>query len=505
VILILTQIIWIQRANALRQDNFRQNVQKSLKEVISQLEIQENFETLLKSAQASNKKNDVINIENIQPTPKSYPENAFETDNFSLDYQDLSSNNIVYSRDTTRYILEQIFADSTITKDRKFLAKFFEETQKRRKKSLAERINYVQLDSLIFNILQQNGVTTGYSYEIVPAHRSYVAQLEKINLNDKTTRYAAQLFPQDYLDTYHYLVIEFDNENLYFLRGGTGLLLLSILSLLLVGVGAYYLYDTIQKQEMLSEIKNDFVNNMTHELKTPIATIALASEAMMNSGAQLSEKSLGRFTKIIYDENQRLKQNVERILDTAKMERGGVQLNITTIDIHQIIALALAQLDIQLKAKNTQIKQQLNATQAHTKGDEMHLTNLIFNIIDNAIKYSKPNEILHLEITTHNKFKQIIIEIKDNGIGMNLTQQKRIFEKFYRVHTGDVHNVKGFGIGLSYCKSVVEKHNGNITLSSQPNKGTTFKIELPSKKEEITRQKNENRNENKEDNKNHIN
>ena len=488
VILILTQLIWIQKAIALRADNFKQNVQKSLQEVVTQLAIQENFETLLKSAKATNKKNIVLqNEENAQISTeknKINEEISFENNNFSLDYNTENNQNRAYSTDTTRYILEQIFADSSVTQDKKFLSKFFEETQKSRKKSVGERINYLQLDSLIYNALQQNGILDTYTYEIVPSNRSFIATIDRLNKQNEneSVLYAVQLFPNDYLSTYHYLVLKFENEQLYFSNKGISLLLLALFSLILVGGGTYYLFDTTRKQQQLAEIKNDFINNMTHELKTPIATIALASEAMVTNVSSFTEKNITRFSKIIFDENQRLKQNVERMLETAKMERGGIELSYEVVDMQLVVETVLVQLEIQLKAKKTTVKTDFKAMNTLVKGDKMHLTNLIFNLIDNAIKYCKND--LMLQISTQNKSKNLVIEIKDNGIGMTNTQQERVFEKFYRVHTGDVHNIKGFGIGLSYCKSVVEKHKGVISLTSQPNKGTTFKIELPVIKKE---------------------
>ena len=236
------------------------------------------------------------------------------------------------------------------------------------------------------------------------------------------------------------------------------------------------------RQKKLSEIKNDFINNMTHEFKTPLATISLAVDALKNEKVIQDRQKSEYFTGIIKDENRRMNKQVETILQASLLDRQEQQLNLTSIHAHNVIQEAMENFQLQLDGKGGRSELQLNAKSDLISADEVHFTNLISNLIDNAVKYSKDN--LFIKITTHSTAKSLIIRIEDNGIGMSKETQRRIFEKFYRAHTGNIHNVKGFGLGLSYVKTIVEAHQGKIKVDSMVGKGTTFTLEFPLKAEE---------------------
>lgn len=239
----------------------------------------------------------------------------------------------------------------------------------------------------------------------------------------------------------------------------------------------YVTLNALLRQKKLSEIKNDFINNMTHEFKTPLATISLAVDALRNEKVLESKEKLGYFSGIIKEENKRMNKQVETILQAALTDRQELQLDLHPIHVHQVIHKALENFTLQLQEKNGTADLQLNAKCDLINADEVHFTNLISNLIDNAVKYSK--EKLLLKITTTTTNKSIIIRIEDNGIGMSKETSKRIFEKFYRAHTGNLHNVKGFGLGLSYVKTVVDAHHGKIKVESVLGRGTSFIIDLP--------------------------
>lgn len=240
---------------------------------------------------------------------------------------------------------------------------------------------------------------------------------------------------------------------------------------------------TMLRQKKLSEIKNDFINNMTHEFKTPIATISLAVDAIKNEKVQKDVEKLTYFSGIIKEENQRMNRQVETILKSALMDRQEVQLNKKPLHVHEIISDVADNFILRLQEKQGALETDLAAKDDMIDADEVHMSNLINNLMDNAVKYSKENVPPLIRLSTSSNNKKFIIKIEDNGIGMSRETLKRIFEKFYRAHTGNIHNVKGFGLGLSYVKTVVEAHEGNIKADSTPGKGSVFVIELPLKKD----------------------
>jgi two-component system phosphate regulon sensor histidine kinase PhoR len=239
---------------------------------------------------------------------------------------------------------------------------------------------------------------------------------------------------------------------------------------------------TMLRQKKMSEIKNDFINNMTHEFKTPIATISLAVDALRNDKVRSDQQKMTYFSDIIKEENQRMNRQVETILKSALMDRQEIQLNLKPLNAHEGIQDVVDNFMLRLQEKGGGIELYLNAENDLIEADEVHFSNLINNLMDNAVKYSKENVAPKICIFTSSTPKKFIIRIEDNGIGMSRETLKRIFEKFYRAHTGNVHNVKGFGLGLSYVEDIVEAHGGIIKAESTLGKGSVFIIEVFLKK-----------------------
>jgi two-component system phosphate regulon sensor histidine kinase PhoR len=251
----------------------------------------------------------------------------------------------------------------------------------------------------------------------------------------------------------------------------------------LVIIAAFYLtVRTMLRQKKMGEIKNDFINNMTHEFKTPIATISLAVDAMRNEKVIQDREKMSYFSTIIKEENQRMNRQVETILKASQLEKQEVDLNLRPVHVHEIIKDVVDNFALQLDEKKGNAELLLNASNDFIEGDEVHLSNLVNNLIDNAMKYSKDNVPPQVKITTQTTPKNFVLRIEDNGIGMNRETVKRVFERFYRAHTGNIHNVKGFGLGLSYVKTMVEAHHGTIKAESTLGKGSSFTVELPLKK-----------------------
>jgi len=247
---------------------------------------------------------------------------------------------------------------------------------------------------------------------------------------------------------------------------------------MLIIVTAFFLtLRTLFTQKKLSEMKNDFINNMTHELKTPLATISLAVDTLKNQKIQDDREKMNYFIGVIKEENKRMNRHVETILQAAVQEKQEMKVKLKEINVHEIIQKTLESYKLQLEDKEGKVECKLNAQNDVLFVDEVHFTNMFSNLIDNAIKYSHTP--VSIKITTHSTAKYFVFSVEDNGIGMSKESVKRIFEKFYRAHTGNVHNVKGFGLGMSYVKMVINAHKGSIKVDSTLGKGTTFTVTIP--------------------------
>lgn len=239
---------------------------------------------------------------------------------------------------------------------------------------------------------------------------------------------------------------------------------------------AYTIY-IIQRQKKISDMKNDFINNMTHEFKTPIATISLATDSINNPSIISNQEKVQRFTRIIKQENARMLGQVEKVLQLAQLEKKDLQLKLSEINVHELLQNISENVNLQIKGKKGDLKMNLDAKDPVIEGDLTHISNILYNLLDNANKYSPDSP--DIRVTTRNILHGIEISIEDKGIGISRENQKYIFEKFYRVSTGNLHDVKGFGLGLSYVKVMLDAHQGNIQVKSTLGKGSNFILYFP--------------------------
>ncbi len=253
------------------------------------------------------------------------------------------------------------------------------------------------------------------------------------------------------------------------------LYLSTIVVLVLIFFG--YAVTVILRQKKLSEVKTDFINNMTHELKTPISTIGLSSEMIMRSEIDQDPEKIRKYAGLIFKENKRLEKQVERVLNVAKLDKNEISLKKEPLNIHELLDEVKDTVDFNQNSEGGELILELSAEVAIISADPVHITNVIYNLVDNAQKYCRRTP--QITIRTRNEKRNLIIEVEDNGIGIKRESQKMIFDKFYRVPTGNLHDVKGFGIGLYYVKMIVSEHKGTINVKSTPGKGTTFTIQLP--------------------------
>ncbi|HEY1053956.1 MAG TPA: HAMP domain-containing sensor histidine kinase [Emticicia sp.] len=345
-------------------------------------------------------------------------------------------------------------------------------------RDIHERLDRISLDTLLKKELKSRGITLPYQYIVKnPSNMIFASFVENSIPNFIQNAYKAQLFPSDLQPQNHYLYVHFPNTQGFILRNMWTVFASSVLLILMIGGIFYTSVNTMLKQKKLATIKNDFINNMTHEFKTPISTISLAVEVMKDNEVKKDSSKMNRFLNIIQDENRRLGTQVEKVLQMALLDKGDVKLKLERVNIHETIEQVLTNLSVQIEQKNGTVNLELDADDPEIEADDVHVTNIIYNLLDNANKYSPENP--EITIKTANEDGFLKIKIADKGIGMSKEQLNKIFERFYRVPTGNLHDVKGFGLGLSYVKKMVESHQGMINVESKLGEGSTFEVYLP--------------------------
>jgi len=335
-----------------------------------------------------------------------------------------------------------------------------------------------EIEYTLNQTLAYNQIQTPCEYAIIKNGVVQSGTFKKSMKNDfLKSKYMVRLFPDNIIGQNLALSVIFPERTNYVLGSMLWILGGSMLfSLFILATFALSLFFII-RQKKISEMKSDFINNMTHEFKTPIATISLAADTIINSKVIKDEVSIKHFIGMIKKENSRMNKKVETILQIASLDKKEIEFRFENVSIHTLIEHAIETIEIQVHQRNGKITLNLNAEQPFLYGDGEHLTNLVNNLLDNAIKYSP--DLLEITITTQNREKGIILTVEDKGIGMTKAVQSKIFERFYRQSSGNVHDVKGFGLGLNYARSIIEAHKGTINVFSEPGKGSRFEIFLP--------------------------
>lgn len=489
--LIVLQARYIRINAEMIESQFNENVQRSLFQTVNLVEENEALEYLgqtLEGIDYSSNKNKVLTLD---------AQNIRLRNNIDSMAKNLKLTSEQKNRPMIR--LSTRHGKATIEETSRYLQEKFKQNFSRSKtildqavfrwmkaideKEISERVNFEDLNGVLEKVLVNNGVNLPFIYSVVDKQGKMIYQCHKnLHLNDLNTTnnvYIQKFFPLEESNKTAYLQVIFPTKQNYILNSMN--LLLPSLALIALVLGVFVVaIIIIFKQKQLNNMKNDFVNNMTHELKTPISSISLASQMLQDPGVGKTPETLKHISNVIRDETKRLSLQVEKVLQMAIFEKDNSLLNLNEMRINALISDIVSNFSLKVTSKGGKITSNLKATYDVALIDEVHFTNVIFNIMDNALKYSdKP---LLLTVETWNEKNNLLISIEDNGIGIHKDDLKRIFEKFYRVSTGNLHNVKGFGLGLAYVKKIVTEHKGSIKVESELNIGTKFIITIPTLK-----------------------
>ena len=350
-------------------------------------------------------------------------------------------------------------------------------------KPLKERINFKQLDAELKVELRNNGITIPYHFTVTDRMGTLIYHCSDYVPEGNETLYSHVLFKNDPPQRMGMVNIHFPTMDSYIFSSVRFMIPSVVFTFVLLVTFIFTIY-IIFRQKKLTEIKNDFINNMTHEFKTPISTISLAAQMLQDPAVGKSPAMFKHISGVINDETKRLRFQVEKVLQMSMFERQKAVLKRKELNANDLITSVVKTFTIKVEKNNGSITSDLKSECPWIFVDEMHFTNVIFNLLDNAVKYKKPEGELNLHIRTWDESGKLYISIEDNGIGIKKDNLKKIFDKFYRVHTGNLHDVKGFGLGLAYVKKIIQDHKGTIRAESELNVGTKFIIVLPTLKNE---------------------
>lgn len=338
------------------------------------------------------------------------------------------------------------------------------------------RVSEKEVSDLLKKKLTESDIDIDFEYSIY--HKDLATKIQTDNFElDEVSTFGVPIFLDNNNESEYRLYVNFPERSKFILSSILGMTLLSIIFTTIIIIAYTSAIYQLIKQRKISQIKTDFINNMTHEFKTPIATINLALDAIRNPKIIGDEDKVKRYLKMIKDENKRMHAQVENVLRISKLEKNELNISKERVELHEIIEDAITHIQLIVEDNKGYIKTQLDAPISSVLANETHFTNVIVNILDNAVKYSTDEP--KINVVTENVGNSIILKISDQGNGMSKSVQKRVFEKFYREHTGDVHNVKGHGLGLAYVKRIVDDHSGHVSVESEKGKGSTFIIKLP--------------------------
>ena len=490
VSILLVQFSWISQINELNNERFEKDINDVLFTVNQKLEereililTRENLEAKFKISR-SNETGGVELIESIF-SKRTIQDGEIETKQNSLQFDLESSNKNVDSDDNIKASIlvedfNEVTVDTLIQKqidkvlDRSEMIQIILNKLLTGDRNIKTELNKNSIEKLIKTSLKQKNINIDFEYLLLDNEKNNILLSNTEDDKILKSSFSISLFQNDLIDSNLVLFLDFPLKNSYLRDNNIYSLAFSFIFILLIALSFYYVIVKAFRLKKLSEIKNDFIDNMTHELKTPISTISLACEALLDE--DVKPKAKEKYVTIIDKENARLGSQVERVLDIAKTEKDSYRFELKSVDIHKIINASLNIIEFKISKRKGKILKKLDAEYSIILGNERHLLNVLNNLLDNANKYSmEPPEIF---VETKSTRDYIDVCIRDKGIGIKKSSLNKIFDKFYREPQGNIHNVKGFGLGLSYVKNILDKHNAKISVNSKINVGTEFNIKF---------------------------
>lgn len=481
--LVFIQFHYLLQMSSLMEEQFDSNVKRSLYQVALDLEEAEASKYLNQELGAAEiAKLGRLTTSALMDSTQTVNNVQIDTTSFGSKPSVSISNPASSIQETSRY--RQNLLAQAFTHSRKLVETVaWRRMKEAAAKEIAQRVNVNDLAALLHDEFTNNEVTTPYYFRLIDkkGDEVYNSMTDSGVVLSQVHEYTQKLFPNDLVTGKSaYLSVGFPAKKNLFRNSLTLLLPWAILSFILL-ISCVVSIWLIFRQRRLNEIKNDFVSNMTHELKTPVSTISLAAQMLADPAVSKTPDTMKYYTRVIVDETKRLSFHIEKVLQMSTFERGNGNLKMAERDINDLLNMILENFWVKVHAKHGQLIADLEAEESYALVDETHFTNVLYNLMDNAVKYTPSN--LVLTVKTWNEKGSLMISIQDNGVGIKKEYQKHIFDKFFRVPTGNVHNVKGFGLGLAYVKQIVDAHHGFIKVESEPNIGTKFIITLPTLKQ----------------------
>ena len=488
VSLLVMQMRYIEEITSLRHEHFEESVSRSLYETAHQLELSEAKRYLEQGSEAVNgiataydsvyvSTDSSVIQRTHQVTAKDGSVFTSRETTASTNLSDKYFTKKMSGNNDRQRSLQEIMAMRYATEKNLVEEVIYSILYTASDRPLVERIDFVELDQLLKTQLSNNGINIPYHFSVSTSNGQKVYQCPDYDASGEDQIFSATLFKNDPVQRSGILKVHFPDLSRYRWRS-FWFMMPSLLFTLILLITFIVTLVLVFRQKKLTELKNDFINNMTHEFKTPISSISLAAQMLGDDSVKKTPALMQRLTNTIIDETKRLRFQVEKVLQLSMYANQQANLHMKEVDMNELIAGVSHTFALKVEKNGGKIITNLNATDSVVCVDDMHFTNVIFNLMDNAVKYRRKDADLELNVETWNEPGLLCISIKDNGIGIKKEDLKRIFEKFYRVHTGNLHDVKGFGLGLAYVHKIVKDHKGSIVAESELGIGTKFIIKL---------------------------
>ena len=479
IALLLLQVRYIEEITSMRHEQFDESVKRSLYNAAHKLELYETMRYLEKDATEAERINQIIK-QGTGVITHQYDFNSdgkissFEMRAIIMPTRPKQGKNIPEASRSLQEIIRERYTHQRALMDEVIYKMLYTASNQ----PLEKRINFRTLDRDLQAELLHNGIDIPYHFTVSTSDGREVYRCADYEAEGEENSFSQVLFGNDPPNKMGILKIHFPTMNSY-IYSSVRFMIPALFFTIVLCIAFIYTIYVIFRQKKVTELKNDFINNMTHEFKTPISTISLASQMLTDGAVTKSPQMLQHITGIINDETKRLRFQVEKVLQISLFDEQKATLKMRELDMDELITGVVNTFALKVEKNGGTITSQMEAKDTMVFADEMHITNVVFNLMDNAVKYKRDDEPLRLAIRTWNEHEKLGISIQDNGIGIKKENLKRVFDRFYRVHTGNLHNVKGFGLGLAYVKKVIQDHHGTIRAESELGVGTKFIIVLP--------------------------